>query len=233
MLLFIVRSFIAFIWIGISSVLGSLFCLISPKNPRNVYYCGQLLKHTLKILGVKLEVQGLEILKQYKGGIIISNHQSGVDMFVACSIIPKRTVSLGKKSIRFLPFIGQLYWLTGNVLIDRNNKKNAMQTMDDVADAVTQQDINVWIMPEGTRSRKRGLLPFKRGAFIAAIRAQRPVLPVVISSYQKLDFKKWDAGVIKVKVLSPIVPPVEQTIEASNTYREHVYQIFKDEYAMI
>ena len=36
------------------------------------------------------------------------------------------------------------------------------------------------MFPEGTRSRTGELLPFKKGAFILAIRAQAPVVPTAI-----------------------------------------------------
>lgn len=52
------------------------------------------------------------------------------------------------------------------------------------------------IFPEGTRNEGDGFLPFKKGAFHAAISAQAPIQPVVIGKYKFLDHKKhrFDGG---------------------------------------
>jgi 1-acyl-sn-glycerol-3-phosphate acyltransferase len=68
------------------------------------------------------------------------------------------------------PVFGQLYWLTGNLLIDRNNRAKAHGTIAEVVNAFKKRNISFWMFPEGTRSRGRGLLPFKTGAFHAALR---------------------------------------------------------------
>jgi 1-acyl-sn-glycerol-3-phosphate acyltransferase len=58
---------------------------------------------------------------------------------------------------------GLLYWLTGNLLIDRNNRAKAHGTIAQVVKHIQKRNISVWMFPEGTRSRGRGLLPFKTG----------------------------------------------------------------------
>ncbi|MCG6450762.1 1-acyl-sn-glycerol-3-phosphate acyltransferase, partial [Vibrio parahaemolyticus] len=65
-------------------------------------------------------------------------------------------------------------------------------------------DVSVWMFPEGTRSRGRGLLPFKAGAFHAAIGAGVPIIPIVCSSTDKLRLNRWNNGHIIVEMLSPV-----------------------------
>ncbi len=65
-----------------------------------------------------------------------------------------------------MPLFGQLYWLSGNILIDRKNRTRAFETMAETARKIKEKCLSVWIFPEGTRSRGRGLLPFKLGHFI-------------------------------------------------------------------
>lgn len=61
------------------------------------------------------------------------------------------------------------------------------------------------MFPEGTRSRGRGLLPFKTGAFHAAIAAGVPVIPVVVSdTHDKIKFNRWNNGLVIVEMLPPV-----------------------------
>ncbi len=60
------------------------------------------------------------------------------------------------------------------------------------------------MFPEGTRSRGRGLLPFKTGAFHAAIGAQVPIIPIVCSSTDHIKFNRWNNGHVIIEMLPPV-----------------------------
>ncbi|MGL5291572.1 MAG: 1-acyl-sn-glycerol-3-phosphate acyltransferase, partial [Vibrionaceae bacterium] len=64
--------------------------------------------------------------------------------------------------------------------------------------------ISVWMFPEGTRSRGRGLLPFKTGAFHTAIDAGVPIVPIVCSSTQSCSVFSSNNGHVLVEMLDPI-----------------------------
>lgn len=74
----------------------------------------------------------------------------------------------------------------------------------------------MFIYPEGTRNKNRGLLPFKKGAFKTAIMGQVPIIPVVMSPYYFIDGKKhiFDKGHIIVKALEPI--PTKGMVDADH-----------------
>ena len=114
-------------------------------------------------------------------------------------------VTVGKKSLLWIPFFGQLYWLTGNLLIDRNNRAKAHGTIAEVVDQFKKRRISIWMFPEGTRSRGRGLLPFKTGAFHAAIAAGVPIIPVCVSNTSnKINLNRLNNGLVIVEMLPPV-----------------------------
>ena len=137
--------------------------------------------------------------------MIVANHQSNYDLFVLGGTVPSRTVSLGKKSLKWIPLFGPLYWLAGNVLLDRGNAIRAKQAMLTTTEALQKRQVSIWVFPEGTRNQKAELLPFKKGAFQMAIAAGAPIIPVCISRYaESLDLSRLESVLVKVRALPAI-----------------------------
>ncbi len=204
-------------------VFGTIYCLFSPRNPKHVYTFGRLFASMSTIFGIKLEFRLPENALNQGQNIYIANHQSNWDMFTLAGAVTPKVVTVGKKSLVWLPLFGQIYWLTGNILIDRVNKSKAKGTIDQVVKSIKESDISVWMFPEGTRSRGRGLLPFKTGAFHAAIAAGVPVVPIVCSSTDHLKLNRWNNGTIIVEMLPPVSTEGyarENVRELSNHCRE-------------
>ena len=126
----------------------------------------------------------------------------------------------------------KLYWLTGNVLIDRANRSKAMGTIAQVTEKIRAKQLSVWLFPEGTRSRGRGLLPFKTGAFHAAIGANVPLIPIVCSSTHHLKANRWNNGHVIVEVMAPISPEGydKDTVRA---LAKHCHQVMKSKLAQL
>lgn len=226
-MLYFIRLIFAGFYIAVVCLIGIFICILRPFNPKNVKFTCRLLARVMPILGMKIIVKNREILNLSGPYIYLSNHQHNLDIFPGAYLIPDNTVSIGKKSIKYIPFFGQFYWLSGNILIDRKNKKNAVNTLDETAEKIKNEKLSVWIMPEGTRSMGRGLLPFKKGPFVTAIKTQIPLIPIVISSYiGKLDFNKWNAGTITIEVLPPI-KTVGKTLLDVNQLKEDTFLLMK------
>lgn len=204
-MLYIVRLIIVVLYCIVVCILGSIWCLFSPRNPRHVATFGHLFGRLAPVFGLKVETRKPEGAEKYGNAIYIGNHQNNYDMVTAANIVQPPTVTVGKKSLVWIPFFGQLYWLTGNILIDRDNRAKAHTTIATVVSQIRKRNISVWMFPEGTRSRGRGLLPFKTGAFHAAIAAGVPIVPVCVSNTSnKINLNRWNNGLVIVEMLSPI-----------------------------
>ena len=196
-----------------TSTLGLLIGILRPFHPTNSRWCSHLYgKIGLPIIGIKTQVEGLEHFDRNQPCVVVCNHQSNWDLFVVGSIVPKRTVSVGKKSLKWVPLFGQLYLLAGNVLIDRGNPRKAMEAMDITKDALTAKNTSIWFFAEGTRNKGKNMLPFKKGAFVTAINAGVPIVQVCCSSYLKgFSLNNMDNGVAHLRVL-PEIPTKDLTL---------------------
>ena len=204
-------KWIRYILLGIIFILvgtfGSLFCLFRPFQPQNTPLFANIISYLgLKVLNLKVTYKNWEKRIPIKPSIVICNHQSILDVFLCGAVIHGRTVSVGKKAIKYIPFFGQLYWLAGNIIIERESPKKAMVIMDRATrKAVIEDNMSIWIFPEGTRNPEPILLPFKRGAFRTAIKAQVPILSICVSTYKgQVDLNRWHSGHIMIDILDTV-----------------------------
>lgn len=220
---------ISVVFLGvIICILGILFCLFNPRNPKNVARFAHLFSFFFKpIFGVKVTTRKFANIETMGNCVYIANHQNNFDMVVAADIVQAKTVTVGKKSLAWIPFFGQLYYLTGNILLDRNNKSKAHNTINQVVDEIKKHNISIWMFPEGTRSRGRGLLPFKTGAFKAAIAAGVPIVPICVSDTNNIKLNRLNNGHMIVEMLEPI-DTKNLRKEDARTLMEQCYQQMKN-----
>lgn len=185
------------------SLFGTLYALCRFGNPNNVSVVAKMFGALHRLVGLKVILRPKPDFDQ--PAIYIANHQNNYDMVTIAAMVPPRTVSIGKKSLIWIPFFGLVYWATGNILINRENRTSAIGTMTKVGEIINARQISVWMFPEGTRSRGRGLLPFKTGAFHTAISAGVPIVPIVCSTlHNKVDLNRADNGYVICETLEPI-----------------------------
>lgn len=205
-MVFIFRAVIVITYGVLVCLLGCIYCLfVSPRNPRHVAKFGRCFGRLSSVFGLKVETRVPSAAKEYGNAIYIANHQNNYDMVTAANVVQPNTVTVGKKSLAWIPFFGLLYWLTGNLLIDRNNRSRAHNTIAELVKQFNSKTISFWMFPEGTRSRGRGLMPFKTGAFHAAIAAGVPIIPICVSNTNdKIKLNRWKNGLVIVEMLPPI-----------------------------
>lgn len=205
-MLYVIRLLGVGIYFVLVSLLGIFICLARPFHPDNTRLFGRIFSWGgAAILGIKIRVKNYDSLRNAGPCVYVVNHQDNMDLFVTGRVVPKRTVTLDKKSLRWLPFFGQLYWLAGNIFIDRKNKSRSHMTMSESTRALTTKNTSIWVFAEGTRSRGRGLLPFKKGAFKMAIEAGVPVIPICVSSYARhIDLHRLRSCPVEIRILPPI-----------------------------
>lgn len=133
----------------------------------------------VRLVGVKIVLQGLENLRSGQCYIFMSNHVSNLDPPILIPSIPGRCSVLVKKELFRTPILGTGMRLADLVPVDRADREAAIESVN-AAKRVMAKGLHMVIYPEGTRSVDGRLLPFKKGPFHLAMDSGVPVIPVTL-----------------------------------------------------
>ncbi|URJ28103.1 1-acylglycerol-3-phosphate O-acyltransferase [Candidatus Blochmannia vicinus (nom. nud.)] len=204
-MLAIIRIISVLILSIIICIFGIVYCLLRPHQSYHSDLLGRLFGSMAPIFGITVKIRNFSNNPLPRNCIYISNHQSNYDMLTVARVVQPRTIIVGKKSLLWIPLFGQLYWLCGNILINRSQSSRSHNILIKIAKSIRARDVSIWVFPEGTRSFGKGLLPFKIGAFHAAISAKVPIIPVCVSNTSnKIKLNRWSNGLVIVEIMTPI-----------------------------
>ncbi len=142
----------------------------------------------LKIAGVKLKVEGKEILKRYPQYIIVANHQSYMDIFTLIWLLKKIPHFLAKKELFRIPIFGQCLKAADVIEIDRDDPDKALASIN--AALSKGLDRPIAIFPEGTRSIDGNLQPFKKKGLNLLMETGLPFIPLAVYGTREVMPKK-------------------------------------------
>jgi 1-acyl-sn-glycerol-3-phosphate acyltransferase len=162
----------------------------------------------LATFGVRVEAAGLENVPTHAPVILMSNHQSLVDIAAIVMTLP-RSVQwrfVAKKELTRVPIFGQALVASRHIIIDRGNREKAVVSLRHAAERI-RAGTTVIVFPEGTRSPTGHLRTFKSGPFHLAVEAQVPIVPVTVSGSQRITPKgelRVAPGTVKITYGKPI-----------------------------
>ncbi|HWP44045.1 MAG TPA: lysophospholipid acyltransferase family protein [Blastocatellia bacterium] len=160
----------------------------------------------LALVGVRVRVTGLERLSADQAYIFTPNHQSFIEVPLFVTYLGRNPAYLAKKELFKYPIFGTGIRLIGVVPVDRSNTQAAVESSRQATENLRRGKSYV-VYPEGTRSRDGRLLPFKKGAFMMAIDAGVPIVPVSVSGASRIMPKgqiKVHPSTVRVTVHDPI-----------------------------
>lgn len=193
---------LAILWL----IVGLVVCLSRPKHKHNTFILTQCLRVAQKVIGVKVHYNfDLKDAIKHTPAIVVANHQTNWDIVTLANLYLPGTICVGKKSLLYAPIFGILFYLSGNILIDRDNKQKTGDNFLKIINKIKNKGQSLWIFPEGHRSLGKPIQSFKSGAAHIAINAQLPIIPFVVSSYySQIKLNRWNNGDIYVDLL-PII----------------------------
>lgn len=196
-----------------------------------------LLVYSLTIVGARIRFEGFEQLPENCPLIIVSNHQSTLDIPPIVWGFRKHhpkfvsKIELGKG----IPSISYNLRYGGSALIDRKNPRQAILEITKLAKHIEKENYSASIFPEGTRSKTGKVKEFQHSGFTSLLKhaPSAMVVPFVIDGNSKLMRKGYFPLTFGTKltyaVLAPIDPknrdPKELIGEIENLIKKKLRQL--------
>jgi 1-acyl-sn-glycerol-3-phosphate acyltransferase len=181
-----VRSIVTYVAVSLYVlVIGPPVLLLALlfRRPGLLYAAGEIgVRLGLFLSGIRYTVSGAEHIRLQPASVYAVNHASNVEppvLFLTLSPLFPRLRILYKAELRKLPILTRAFDLAGFIPLERGNRDQSIPAIERAAEALRQGN-SFLIFPEGTRSRTGELLPFKKGGFVMALKAQAPIVPVAI-----------------------------------------------------
>lgn len=146
----------------------------------------------VKVVGRK------EHVEKGKNYVFVANHQGIFDVFAMYGYVMKNFKWIMKDSLRKVPLLGKACYETEHIFVNRTTPQKDLLRK---AIKILRSGKSMSIFAEGTRCENGKLGRFKKGAFVIANMAQKPVVPVAIEgSYDILPKGCWCLHWSKVKL---------------------------------
>ena len=185
----------------------------------------------LATTGVRVRVEGVEHIDPAQPAVYASNHLSALDIPVLYSCLPGQFRIMAKRELFSYPFMGWHLTRSGQIPIDQGDARASLRSLNRASDSL-RHGMPLAIFPEGGRSADGHMQPFMGGAFYMAIKAQAPVVPVVLVGNDELlpmNSYHLKPGRVEMIIAEPI-PTLGMVPRQMDELASRVRQVMSDIY---
>jgi 1-acyl-sn-glycerol-3-phosphate acyltransferase len=185
-----------------------VYLLIGPSGRRADRAVKAWCRMALRTCGLRPRITGVEHFADVGAAIVVANHASYIDSVVLMASLPTDFRFLAKRRLADYPLIGTVIRKVGHVTVEKATVAQQLSGAD-VLTRLLQEGRQTLVFPEGTFFRPAELLPFRLGAFKAAVDTRCPIMPIALRGTRRvLPDGTWlfRRGPIDVTVGAPLVP---------------------------
>lgn len=184
-----------------------VFCMLTGLRDPMIAVGQWAMRVSRRVLGIKVEVSGLDRIAPRTALIFMPNHISFLDGPLLEMLIPGAARVVLKRSVVRIPVVGLGMRFVGFVPVDRKGAEGGKKSIARAVRMVREKGYSFLIFPEGTRSRDGRLQAFRRGGFFLALESGAPIVPVTIRGTFELmpkGQKYARRGTVRVAFHDPI-----------------------------
>jgi 1-acyl-sn-glycerol-3-phosphate acyltransferase len=172
-----------------------------------------------RLTATPLTVTGLaRLLPQGRPCVLVVNHASYLDGPTLIAALPRELAFVAKEALAPQLIAGIFLRRLGAEFVQRFDPRRGLADLQRIQ-RIGQSGRSLVFFAEGTFSAIPGLRPFRMGAFVTAMEAQLPVVPVAIAGTRGiLRAGSWypHPGAITVTVGEAIMPPLPSADPSDN-----------------
>jgi 1-acyl-sn-glycerol-3-phosphate acyltransferase len=183
------------------------------------------------LIGLSLKVKGKEYFAPGENYIVVSNHNSLLDVPLTSPFIPGINKTIAKIEMSRIPLFGMIY-KRGSVLVDRKDEKSRKESYAKMKQ-VLDLGMHMCIYPEGTRNKTNApLKEFHDGAFRLAFETKKAIVPTLIFNTRKALPNNRSFYFMPTPLQMHFLEPVKvQQNDTAQSLKEKVFRIMWDYYA--
>lgn len=183
---------------------------------------GLYIPFVLKIARARIHTKGLEQAPDAKRILLVCNHLHEVDPVILLHYFPKYQLAfVGKRETKQMFLIGQLMYKIMCQFVNRENDREALQTILNCISLLKEDEVSIGVFPEGYINEDRKLHHLRSGVFKIATKTNVPIVVCTLTNTNRLvgnflRLKPTDIDLHLVKVIQPEEYKGMSTVEISN-----------------
>lgn len=189
-------------------------------------------RRILKILGIRVMVDGSLAEDANENYLFVGNHRSDFDSLILVAQINKPIIFIGKSEIKKMPFIGKWFTEIGCIFIDREDAKESLAAIVKGIERL-KNGYSLVIFPEGGRTKENGIRDFKPGSMKLATKSGVKIIPLTFYNTEacyELQHR-FQKATVKLVIGTPLdmeKDELKNTTEIANYLHDMIAQKYRE-----
>ena len=174
------RTVLGWTWIFTDTMISATAIGISGETEFSERVLRAWARRFLRVAGARVIVRRETALDPELSYVFVSNHTSNLDVAAILSVNDHPMRFIAKKELLRIPLFGWAARRMGHVFIDRNDRGGATKAIRERIGRGLR-GASLFFFAEGTRAVADELLPFKKGAAVAALETHLDCVPIAVA----------------------------------------------------